>query len=99
LSLTFIWNGNDTIIWIYIIRKQTSNWVRKNGLLQAEPWLRRLDAGLSPGRPGSRLGQSMRNLWWIELHWDRFVFVFFGFSLSVSFHRGSIVTYRLGNEE
>jgi hypothetical protein len=41
------------------------------------------------GGPGSRPCQSMWDLWWEKLHWDRFLSDFFGFPLSVSFHRGS----------
>jgi hypothetical protein len=55
----------------------------------AVPWLRRLVAGLSPGRPGSHPNQSMWDLWWTEWYWDRFSSEFFGFPLSVSFHRRS----------
>jgi hypothetical protein len=32
----------------------------------------------------------MWDLWWTKWHWDRFFFEFFGFPLSVSFHRCSI---------
>jgi hypothetical protein len=35
-------------------------------------------------------GQSMWDLWWTKWHWDRFFPEYFGFSLSISFHRGSI---------
>jgi hypothetical protein len=32
----------------------------------------------------------MWDLWWTKWHWDRFVPEYFGFPLSVSFHRYSI---------
>jgi hypothetical protein len=32
----------------------------------------------------------MWNLWWTKWHWDRFFSEYFGFALSVSFHRCSI---------
>jgi hypothetical protein len=40
------------------------------------------------GGPGSRLCQSMWDLWWKKWHWDRIFSESFGFPLSVSFHRG-----------
>jgi hypothetical protein len=45
------------------------------------------------GVTGSRLAHSMWDLWWTEWHWDRFFSEFFGFSLSISFHRGSPNVY------
>jgi hypothetical protein len=55
------------------------------------PWLRRLVAGLSPQRPGfDPGGQSMWDLWWTKWHWDRVFSEYFGFLLSISFHRCSI---------
>jgi hypothetical protein len=45
-------------------------------------------AGLSPRRPGSRLGQSMCDLLHTKWHWDKFFPEVFGFPLSISFHRG-----------
>jgi hypothetical protein len=39
------------------------------------------------GGPSSIPAQSMRDLWWTKWHWDRFFPEYFGFSLSVSFHR------------
>jgi hypothetical protein len=36
---------------------------------------------------GSIPDQSMWDLWWTKWHWDRFFFQYFGFPLSVSFHR------------
>jgi hypothetical protein len=35
-------------------------------------------------------GQSMWDLWWTKRHWDRFLPEYFGFPLSISFHRCSI---------
>jgi hypothetical protein len=35
-------------------------------------------------------GQSMWDLWWTKWHWDRFYPEYFGFPLSLSFHRCSI---------
>jgi hypothetical protein len=32
----------------------------------------------------------MWGLWWTKRHWDRFLPKYFGFSLSISFHRCSI---------
>jgi hypothetical protein len=46
-----------------------------------------------PPIPESRVrsrGQSMWDLWWTKCHWDRFLPEYFGFPLSVSFHRCSI---------
>jgi hypothetical protein len=40
-------------------------------------------------------GQSMWDLWWTKWHWDRFFPKYFGFSLSISFHRCSI-TWKSG---
>jgi hypothetical protein len=42
------------------------------------------------GGPGSIPGQSMWDLWWTKWHWDRFLPEYFGFPLSLSFHRCSI---------
>jgi hypothetical protein len=36
----------------------------------------------------------MCDLWWTEWHWDRFFPEFFGFPLSISFHRCSITRKR-----
>jgi hypothetical protein len=33
---------------------------------------------------------SVWDLWWTKWHWDRFFSEYFGFSLSISFHRCSI---------
>jgi hypothetical protein len=44
---------------------------------------------LTFGGTGSRPGNSIWDLWWTEWHWDGFLFEFFGFLLSVSFHRDS----------
>jgi hypothetical protein len=46
------------------------------------------------GGPGSILGQSMWDLWWTKWHWDKFFSEYFGFPLSISFHRCSITTKR-----
>jgi hypothetical protein len=35
-------------------------------------------------------GRSMWDLWWTKWHWDRFFPEYFGFPLSISFHRCSI---------
>jgi hypothetical protein len=59
----------------------------------AVPWLRRLVAGLSPRSPVSLPGQSMWDLWWTKWHWDRLFSEFFGFPLSISFHRRSAYSY------
>jgi hypothetical protein len=40
--------------------------------------------------PGSIPGQFMWDLWWTKWHWERFFPEYFGFSLSISFHRCSI---------
>jgi hypothetical protein len=60
----------------------------------AVPWLRRLAAGLPPRRPVSIPGQSIWDLWWTKWHWDRFFPEYFGFPLSISFHRCSITRKR-----
>jgi hypothetical protein len=39
---------------------------------------------------GSIPHQSMWDLWWTKWHWDRVFPEYFGFPLSVSFHRCSI---------
>ena len=41
------------------------------------------------GGPGSIPGQSMWDLWWTKWQWDRFFLEYFGFPLSISFHRCS----------
>jgi hypothetical protein len=46
------------------------------------------------GGPGSIPGQSMWDLWWTKWHWDRFFPDYFGFPLSISFHRFSITRKR-----
>jgi hypothetical protein len=51
------------------------------------------------GSPGSRPGQSMWDLWLTKWHWERFFSEFFGFPLSISFHRRSPNSYHLGNVE
>jgi hypothetical protein len=43
------------------------------------------------GDTGSIPGQSMWDLWWTKRHWDRFFPEYFGFPLSISFHRCSII--------
>jgi hypothetical protein len=45
----------------------------------------------------TRTGQSVWDLWWTKWHWDRFFSEFFGFPLSVSFHRRSPNSYHLGD--
>ena len=40
--------------------------------------------------PGSIPGRSMSDLWWKKWHWDKFIPEYFGFPLSISFHRCSI---------
>jgi hypothetical protein len=62
----------------------------KHMRLSAVPWLWRLVAGLPPRRPGFDPGLSMWDFWWTKWHWDRFFPEYFGFPLSVSFHRCSI---------
>ena len=42
------------------------------------------------GGPGSISGQSMWDLWWTKCHWDKLFSEYFGFPLSISFHRCSI---------
>jgi hypothetical protein len=42
-------------------------------------------------------GQSMWDLWWTKWHWDRLFSEYFGFPLSVSFHRCSITRKRTKN--
>ena len=38
---------------------------------------------------------SMWDLWWTKWHWDRFFPEYFGFPLSISFHRCSITRKKL----
>jgi hypothetical protein len=45
------------------------------------------------------LGQSTWDLLWTKWRWDRFFSEFFGFTLSASFHRCSILIYHLGDEQ
>jgi hypothetical protein len=40
-------------------------------------------------------GQSMWDLWWTKWHWDRVFSEFFGFAVSMSFHRSFILIYHL----
>jgi hypothetical protein len=42
------------------------------------------------GGPRSIPGRSMWDLWWTKWHWDKFFSEYFGFSVSISFHRCSI---------
>jgi hypothetical protein len=35
----------------------------------------------------------MWDLWWKKWHWDRILYEFFGFPLSISSHRGSPYSY------
>jgi len=42
---------------------------------------------------GSLPAQSMWDLWWKNWHWEWVFSRFFGITLSISFHRGSILTY------
>jgi hypothetical protein len=44
-------------------------------------------------------GQSMWDLWRKKWHWDRFFSGFFFFSLSLSFHRVSVLVYHPGDEQ
>jgi hypothetical protein len=39
-------------------------------------------------------GQSLWDLWWTKWHWAWFLPEYFGFSLSISFHRCSITRRR-----
>jgi hypothetical protein len=47
------------------------------------PWVKRLVADLSPRRPGSIAGQSMRDLWFTTWYWDRLFYEYFGFPVRV----------------
>jgi hypothetical protein len=49
--------------------------------------------------PDSRPDQSMWDLWWTVWHWDRFFYEFFGFLLSVLFHRGPPYSYHVEDEK
>jgi hypothetical protein len=42
---------------------------------------------------------KMWDLWWTKWHWDRFFSEFFGFPLSISFHRRFPNSYHLGNAQ
>jgi hypothetical protein len=46
-----------------------------------------LVAGLSLRRPDFAPGSIQWDLRWTKWHWDRFFSQFFGFPLSISFHR------------
>jgi hypothetical protein len=46
------------------------------------------------GDPGSSPAQSMFDLWWTKWYWDRFFPEYFGFPLSITFHRCSITNKR-----
>jgi hypothetical protein len=59
----------------------------KSGRLMAQAASRRPPTG----GPGSIPGQSVWYLWWKKWHWDRFFREYLGFSLSLSFHRCSII--------
>ena len=49
------------------------------------------DLRVQNGSKGEKiLGRSMWDLWWTKWHWDRFFSEYFGFFLSISFHRCSI---------
>jgi hypothetical protein len=58
---------------------------------------RAMAQAVSRGGPGSIPAQSMCDLWWSKWHWDRFFPEFFGFPLSISFHRCSIIRKRTKN--
>jgi hypothetical protein len=60
------------------------------------PLLRWLVTGFHHRGLGLCPAQSMWYLWWTEWHWDRFCSEFFGFTLSVSFHCGSLLIYHVG---
>jgi hypothetical protein len=49
------------------------------------------------GGPGSIPLQSMWDLWWTKWHWHRSFPEYFGFPLSISFHRCSITRKRTKN--
>jgi hypothetical protein len=66
---------------------------------EAVPWLRRIDSTSHHGGPGSQLGQSMWDLWWIKWQWAGFSASSSIFSLSVSFHRDSILMYHQRDEQ
>jgi hypothetical protein len=57
------------------------------------PWVRRLVASLSLRRPGLAPGSVHVGFEVKKVHWDRCFSEFFGFPLSVSFHRGSPYSY------
>jgi hypothetical protein len=42
------------------------------------------------GGTSSNPDRSMWDLWWAKWHWDKFFSEYFGFPLSISFHRCSI---------
>jgi hypothetical protein len=67
------------IIYIYLIMTE--------GRAMAQAVSRR---SLTVQGPGSIPGQSMWDLWWTKWHWDRFCPEYFGFSLSIAFHRCSV---------
>jgi hypothetical protein len=58
---------------------------------KAVPWFRRLVTTLSSWRPVFPPRSVHVDLWWTKWHRAEFSFEFFGFPLSVSFHRVSII--------
>jgi hypothetical protein len=57
------------------------------------PWLRRLVAGLSPRRPGSAPRSIHVGFMMDKVAMRQVSSEFFGFPLSISFHRGSPYSY------
>ena len=50
-------------------------------------------SGLSPRRPRFDANQSTWDLWLTKCYWDKFFSAYFGFPLSVSFHRKFIILF------
>jgi general stress protein CsbA len=61
--------------------------------VKAVSWLRRLVAGFSPARPGFAPGLVHVVLVVVKVTLGQIFSGFFGFSLSVSFHRSSLYSY------
>ena len=55
----------------------------KNNIIKKKS---RLVFGPEPVKPGSIPGQSVWDLWWKYLQWDRFLGAYFCFVLSILFH-------------
>jgi hypothetical protein len=72
---------------------------RQLNLTLALLWLRRLVAYLLLCKPGFAPEPVHVGFMVAKVHWDRVFSEFFGFPLSVLFHRYSIFIYHVGDEQ